>query len=67
MKKILSAILICTLALSLAGCGQRQTPDGSQTEYNSENNEAAESLRNIHWKIPRRRSGRRKFPRILSS
>ena len=36
MKKILLAILIGTLALSLAGCGQRQTPDGSQTEYNSE-------------------------------
>lgn len=33
MKKILLAILIGTLALSLAGCGQRQTPDGSQTEY----------------------------------
>ena len=43
MKKILSAILICTLALSLAGCGQRQTPDGSQTEYDRENNEASET------------------------
>lgn len=43
MKKILSAVLIGTLALSLAGCGQRQTPDGSQTEYNSDNNEAAET------------------------
>lgn len=43
MKKILSAILIGTLALSLAGCGQRQTPDGSQTEYDSDNNEAAET------------------------
>lgn len=31
MKKILSAILICTLVLSMAGCGQRQTPDGGSS------------------------------------